>query len=327
MIWVGILGSKGLFEEALSKLVAGHRSAQISTMMDLQELGEADVCTCRKGEARPGYWSMVNAVKKSDIIFNGLSGSIAEDVYSKALSYGKRVIDISNEKYIGGDLKGKFGSAYPGSVYGLSELYKGKMKDASIAANPSSYCIGAILGLAPLAAGNLVDINTVAIESKSGITSLRRNDKLAEADMIINGGKEIYKIEGRDYAEEVNEQIFTLFGKRTSASFSAYIIPGIKGIITTIKVKPDTNLNESDISDIYRDFYMFNPLIEICSNGFINETINGFGKRFCRIKANIDEDCGKIIVTTVLDDALRGAASQAIQTMNLMCGIDGKIGL
>ena len=327
MIWVGILGSKGHFGEALSKLVAGHPKAQISTMMGLQELCEAEVYMCRSDKARPGYWSMVNAIKKSDIIFNGLSGAIVEDVYSTALSYGKRVIDISNEQYIENGLEGKLGNAYPGSVYGLSELYKDKMKDASIAANPSSYCTGAILGLAPLAAGNLVDMDTAIIESKSGITSLRRNDKLAEAGRAINDGSKIYKIGSKDYAEEINGQMLTLFGKGASASYTAYIIPGIKGITTTIKVNPHKGLYESDISDIYRDFYKYNPFIEVCSNGTINETRNRLRKSFCKIKASIDEDCGNITVTTVLDDAVRGFASQAIQTMNLMCGIDGKIGL
>ena len=326
MIWVGILGPKGHFREELSKLVAGHRSAQISTMMDLQELYDVEGYMYRSYDAMPGYRRMVNAVKKSDIVFNGLSGAIAEDICSKALSFGKRVIDISNA-YIGGGLEGRACSAYPGSVYGLSELYKDKMKAASIAANPSSYCAGMLLGLAPLAAGNLVDMDTANIESKSGITSLRRDDKLAETDMTVNGGTKIYKMDSSDYAEEVNEQMHTLFGRRVSVSYAAYVIPGIKGITTTIKINPGTDLCGSNVPDIYRDFYKHSPFVEVCSKGTINERRNSLGKCFCKLKVSVNESCSNIIVTTMLNDSVRGAASQAIQTMNLMYGIDGKIGL
>ncbi|KUO77212.1 MAG: hypothetical protein APF77_23065 [Clostridia bacterium BRH_c25] len=327
MIWVGIIGAKGYFGEALSKLVAGHPEAQVSTVMDLQELCEAEAYMCGSNEARPGYLSMVNAIKKSDIIFNGLPGTIARDVYSKAISFGKRIIDISDTYHMGGSMEGSSGSAYPGSVYGLSELYKDKMKNASIAANPSSYCTGAILGLAPLAADNLIDMDSAVIESKSGITGLRRNDKLVETGMTSNSGIKIYKVECMDYAEEVSEQMFTLFGRGASVSYTSYIIPGIKGITTTIEAEPRSAMDESDIMDTYRNFYKSNPFIKVCSNGMENEMKNGFNKCFCKIGASVDADTGKIAVTTVLDDAVRGVASQAIQTMNLMCGIDGKIGL
>ena len=327
MIWVGFIGAKGYFGEALSKLVAGHPEAQVSTVMDLQELYNGGAYMCGSNEAKPGYWGMVNAIEKSDIIFNGLSGSIAEDVYSKALSCGKRIIDISDEHYIGDCLEGRVGSAHPGSVYGLSSLYKDKMKDASIAANPSSYCTGSILGLAPLAANNLVDMDSAYIESKSGIASLRRNDRLAELGITNNGGIKTYKVECMEYAEEVNEQMLTLFGKGTLASYESYIIPGIKGITTTIKVNPNSGMCGSDILDTYRDFYKTNSFVEVCSSGIMPKMRNEFNKCFCKIGASVDADSGKITVTTVLDDAVRGVASQAIQTMNLMCGIDGKIGL
>jgi N-acetyl-gamma-glutamyl-phosphate reductase len=328
MIWVGIIGANGYFGEVLSKLVAGHQSAQISTVMGLQGLNDGGTYVRGSNEAKPGYWSMVNAVEKSDVIFSGLTGSIAEDIYSKALSNRKRIIDISDAHYMGDCLEGIVGSAYPGSVYGLFALYKDKMKDASIASNPSSYCTGAILGLVPLAANNLVDMNSVSIESKSGITSLRRSDKLTETSMTINGSIKMYKVDCMEYAEEVNEQMLTLFGNRIIYnSYESYIIPGIKGITTTIKVNPHAGMHVSDILDTYRDFYKSNPFVEVCSSGMISEKRNGFNKCFCKIGALVDAGSGKITVTTVLDDAIKGVASQAIQTMNLMYGIDGKIGL
>ena len=326
MIWVGIVGAKGYFGEALAKLVAGHPEAQVSTVMDFQELGDGSAYMSGSAEAKPGYWSMVNAVKKSDIIFSGLTGNVAEDVYSKALSYGKRIIDISDKHHMGSYLGG-INSAYPGSVYGLSELYKDKMKSASIVANPSSYCTGAILGLAPLAANKMVDMDSAAIESKSGITNLRRSDKLTETGMKSDSGVKTYKIECKDYVEEVNGQMLTLFGKRTSATYTSYIIPGVKGITTTINANPQGGINSSDILDIFKDFYKTNAFVEVCNKDTMLEKKNGYNKYFCKIGASIDADTGRILVTTVLDDALRGVASQAIQSMNLMCGIDGRTGL
>lgn len=326
MIWVGIIGAKGYFGEALGRLVAGHRSAQVSTVLDLQELSYGGSYIHCSKEAKPGYWRMVNAVKKSDIIFSGLTGNAAEDVYSKAQTFGKKVIDISDNHYMRGCLEGS-SSACLGSVYGLSELYKDKIKGASIVANPSSYCIGAILGLAPLAASNMIDMNSAAIESKSGITGLRRTDKLIETGVTDSSGVKTYKVDCMDYAEEVNEQILALFGIRTSAVYTSYIVPGTKGITTTINVDPCRGIYYSDFLDIYGRFYENNPFVEVCNKGLIQEMKNGFSECFCKIGVSHDADSGKIKITTVLDNALRGVASQAIQSMNLMCGIDGKTGL
>lgn len=325
MIWVGIIGAKGYFGDALARLVAGHPEAQLSTVMELPELADAGTCRFGSIETRPGYWNMMDAVKKSDIIFNGLTGDPAEAVYSKALSHGKRIIDIG-DKYISSSLA-KGSSAYPGSVYGLSKLYKDKMKDAAIVANPSSYCAGAILGLAPLAANNMVDMDSATIESKSGITGLRKTDRLVETGLTGNGGVKTYKVESKDYADEVNGQMHALFGIKTAAPYASYIIPGIKGIITTINVNPQAGSCTGDILDVYRDFYKTNPFVEVGGGRTAHGMKNAYNKYFCKIGASVDADSGKITVTTVLDDALRGVASQAIQSMNLMCGIDGDVGL
>jgi len=325
MIWVGIIGAKGYFGDALARLVAGHPEAQVSTVMHLPELVGGNACRFGSTVAGSGYWSMMNSVKKSDIIFSGLTGGPAEEMYSMALSYGKRIIDIGDMHFLNSFLHEN--NAYPGSVYGLSDLYRDKMKDASIVANPSSYCTGAILGLAPLAANNNADMDTASIESKSGISSLRKNDKLIGTSAANSCGVKTYKVECGDYAAEVNEQMHTLFGMRTAAAYTLYIIPGTKGITTTININPQTGVYVSDILDIYRDFYKSNPFVEVCSKGVMREMKNGFNRYFCKIEASTEADSGRITVTTVLDDALRGVASQAIQSMNLMCGIDGIIGL
>lgn len=315
MIWVGILGAEGYFGEELSKLVAGHQSAQISSMMDLQELFGSEPCRYNTEKA---MWAMLNAVEKSDVIFNGLSGAIAEDLYSKALSYNKRIIDISRSKCT---------NIHPGSVYGLSKLYKNKMKYTSIVKNPSRYCICTILGMAPLAAGNYDGISIDSIELISGIAGLGRDNKLTETDEINNGRTKAYKMESEGFAEEVNDQMLMLFGRKMSTSLSVYIVPGVKGISATIKINPHIGFCISDVLDIYKAYYRGNTLIEVCDSNDIIESKSRFGRCFCRIKASIDEDCGIATVTAVLDDALRGTASQAIQTMNLMCGIEGEIGL
>lgn len=326
MIWVGIIGAKGYFGEALSKLIAGHPEAQVSTVMDLQGLCDAGLYSSGANEAVPGYWNMVNAIKKSDVIFSGIPAAMAEDVYLKALSSGKRIIDISDEHNLGVNLENMAGNAYPGSVYGLSDLYKDKMKNAFLAANPSSYCTGALLGLAPLVSNGLADIGSLAVKAKSGITSLKRSDKLADAG-VLKSGIRTYKLECGDYANEVNEQMLILFGEGTPASYEAFVVPGTRGITTTIKADPAPGMHGKDIFEAYRDFYRNNPFVEVAANCEAVEERNGFDKCFCKIGASMEADTGKLTVTTVLDDAVRGVASQAVQTMNLMYGIDGKIGL
>lgn len=317
MIWVGIIGAKGYFGETLSKLVAGHPEAQVSTVVDVEGL---------YGDSRQlGYLNMVDAIRKSDVIFSGLPHEIAEDIYLKALSHGKKIIDISEEHNPGMDLENMTDNSYLGSIYGLSKLYKDRMKDAFIASNPSSYCTGALLGLAPMALNGFADMASLEVRTKSGISSLKRSDKLTDLGMMKNGAR-IYKLEGSGYAAEVREQMLNLFGKGTLASYESYVTSGTKGIVTTIKADPISGMSSADITEAYMEFYKGNPFVEVSGN-MSSEPRKGLGKNFCRISPSLEADTGKITVTTMLNDAVRGVAGQAIQTMNLMYGMDGSIGL
>jgi N-acetyl-gamma-glutamyl-phosphate reductase len=118
-----------------------------------------------------------------------------------------------------------------------------------------------------------------------------------------------------------------LFGREALASYESVVAPGTKGITTTIEISLNKGIHGSDILDAYKDFYKNNPFVEVFNNGMLNEVRSGFDRCFCKIGTSTEADSGKITVTTILDDAVRGVASQAVQTMNLMYGIDGAIGL
>lgn len=310
MIWVGIVGAKGHVGEALTRLVAGHPGAQISSFVNTGEFtGE--------GISMLEYRSMLDAIQKSDIIFNGLTGSAAGDIFSEALVKGKRIIDISEEAYNRGNI-------LSGSVYGLPELYRSKVENATIVSNPSCYCTGAMLALAPLMSSELIDAGSVVIESKSGITGLRSTDKLKGTEVLNEGGHRVYKLDNRNYSVEIEEQLKVLFGKSTAISYTSYI-NGIRGIVMKIYSNPVVPLNDGDAEELYKQFYRNSPFVKICSEGGLNS--GGSSRSFCEIEARVDKLTGKLVVTTAMESPVRTQTEQAVQTMNLMYGLDEKTGL
>lgn len=309
MKWVGIIGAKGYVSEAITRLIAGHPEAQISKVVN------STGYSVEKGSI--DYRNMLDVIEKSDIIFNGLTGSISEDITAKALSKGKKIINISDEVY---------DDILPGSVYGLSKLYKGKVKNAAAVLNPSCYCAGAMLGLAPLMHSEFFNANSIVIESKSGITSLKDTDRLVDAEVSDDGGYKVYKLDNKQYSEEIKKQLEVLFGKRIVVSLNSYI-NGIKGIMTTIYADTAPSLDNGKASELYKKFYGDNPFVRVCEEGEFNNRTNNEIEASCIIELGCDKNTGKLVVTTVIRSIVRELTEQAVQTMNLMCGFDEKAGL
>lgn len=312
MIWVGIVGAKGHVGEALTRLVAGHPGAQVSSFINPKDFDGT-------GMGRFEYQTMFDAIEKSDIIFSGLTGNIPEDILSKALLKGKKIIDVSDEACCDG-------SIFPGSIYGLSELYRDTIKNASLVSNPSCYCTGAMLGLAPLMSSELIDASSVVIESESGITGLRNTDTLKDAEVVYVGGHKVYKLENSTYSEEIKTQLETVFSKNTAISYISYI-NGIRGLVTTISANSIFPLKDGEVEELYKRFYNGNPFVKVHGDGGLNEEDNSVNGCLCRIGARTDKNTGKLVITTVMNSIVKGLTGQAVQSMNLMYGFDEKTGL
>lgn len=335
MIRVGIIGASGYAGGELVRYLLGHPGVRISYLSSGTYKGQPisnaypsliaqDLPLCE--EFIPDL-----AADEADIFFqahgNGTGMAIAEGL----LSFGKRLIDMPADfrlkdtsiykHYYGKDHTAA--QLLPEAVYGICELHADEIAAANIVANPGCYATGAILALAPLVANKLVDLNSIIVDSKSGVSGAGRS-KLEVAGLFaeINEGVKAYAVAGHRHTPEIEQEMTALAGTNVKLTFTPHLIPMNRGILTTAYANLAGPMSSGDILDVYETFYEGKPFVAVLEEGKQPVTKNVLGSNYCHIGAAVDERTGRVIVTSAIDNMGKGAAGQAVQSMNLMCGFD-----
>jgi N-acetyl-gamma-glutamyl-phosphate reductase len=244
------------------------------------------------------------------------------------LKAGKRVVDLSAdyrlkdvkiyEKFY--QVKHKDKAHLTESVYGLPELYRTKIKNAKLVANPGCYPTASILALAPLLALGLADPGSIIIDAKSGVTGAGR--KIAEGFLFseINEDFKAYKVNMHQHAPEIDQELSKLAGKKIKVTFVPHLLPINRGILATIYAKKAKNVKRKrqSLTDTYKKFYKKEPFVRIREEGQMPRIKDVVHTNFCDI--GIKEDAQGAIIVAAIDNLLKGASGQAVQNLNIMCG-------
>lgn len=202
-----------------------------------------------------------------------------------------------------------------GAVYGLPELHREAIREAELVANPGCYPTASILALAPLARAGLID--DVVIDAKSGVSGAGRGGGDSTHFVTVDENVTPYKITGHRHQPEIGEQI------GQAVTFIPHLVPLDQGELASCYVRPTRETSQSEIDEIYRQAYDDEPFVEVVDwvPGMreVRET------NLCRIHALVRED--RLLVFSVIDNLWKGAASQAIQNLNLMLGFEEEEGL
>ncbi|OGX46586.1 MAG: N-acetyl-gamma-glutamyl-phosphate reductase [Omnitrophica WOR_2 bacterium RIFCSPLOWO2_12_FULL_51_8] len=348
MVNVGIIGATGYAGEELIGILLKHpgaRLADISAKIDQPRpigkffpkfAGRIDlVC------AEPDIKKINNTC---DLVFLALPHTVSLRIAPKLLSAGKRVIDLSAdyrlkdakvyEKFY--QLKHTDSGRLSEAVYGLPEIYRAKIKSARLVANPGCYPTAGILALSPLLALGLAETGAVIIDAKSGVTGAGR--KLAEGFLFseINEDFRAYKVNFHQHAPEIDQELSKLAGKKIKVTFVPHLLPLSRGILETIYVKRAQSApfggvprqargsargkqrKAQNLIKLYKRFYQKEPFVRIREEGDFPRIKDVAGTNFCDIGI---KDCGdSVIIIAAIDNLLKGAAGQAVQNMNIMCG-------
>src|SRR5208283_3751768 len=149
------------------------------------------------------------------------------------------------------------------AVYGLPELHRERIRKALLIANPGCYPTSAILGLAPLVKNNAIDLNTIIIDSKSGVTGAGRSLALAYHYPEVNEGLMAYKIGTHRHTPEIEQELGGLAGKTIALSFTPHLIPMNRGILTTLYATLNSGTDTERLTALYREFYQSEPFIRV----------------------------------------------------------------
>jgi N-acetyl-gamma-glutamyl-phosphate reductase len=209
------------------------------------------------------------------------------------------------------------------AVYGLPELFGDEVASAQLVANPGCYPQTAILGLAPLAAGGLIELDSIIVDSKSGVSGAGRSPKLATHFPECNESVSAYSIGTHRHTPEIEQALADVAGQPVSVLFTPHLIPMDRGIFSTIYARPRRTVDEKQLVTLYRDFYARAPFVRIRDS--LPATKDTTGTNFLDIAVRVVR--GRVLVLAAEDNLIRGASGVAVQNFNRMIGVDERTAL
>jgi len=273
---------------------------------------------------------------ESDVVFLALPHGTSMGIVPTLLQAGKRVVDLS------GDFRLKEASDYPswyqfshahpelldgaGVVYGLTEFHRDELPKARLVANPGCYATSILLGCLPLFQAGVVEEASMIVDAKSGLSGAGRkaDESLLFTEMTEN--LRAYKVNRHQHMPEVLQEITRLTGHTVRMVFVPQVIPVTRGLMSTIYLRTATPFDR--ICEIYRQAYPGNraPFVRL-RPGELPQLKDVVDTNYCDVGVMDAGDLRCLIVASALDNLTKGAAGQAIQNFNLMCGLPETMGL
>ncbi len=216
-------------------------------------------------------------------------------------------------------------SLLPKAVYGLPELHRARIAEASLVANPGCYATSAILGLLPALAANLVAGSGIVITSASGTSGAGRKGSVDLSFSEINENMKAYKVGTHQHVPEIETVLSTVAEGPVTVSFVPHLVPLTRGIYTTIHASLVRPISPEEALQCFTEYYRNAPFVRVKNE--IPEIAAVTRTNYCDIGVHVQERTNQLIVMTVIDNLVKGAAGQAVQNMNIMFGLAEDLGL
>ena len=346
---VGIVGATGYTGIGLLNELAGRADVAVTVATSRAEAGRKLVSVHPHLAGVPAYGDLIlespadlekirekSPERFPEIFFLAVSHKVSMGLAPGILGMGARVIDLT------GDFRLKDPGLYPKwykfshehpellreAVYGLPELYRDKIRAARLVANPGCYPTSVILALAPLARNRLLSRDhPVIVDSKSGVSGAGRDPSQATIFPEVSENFKAYKITGHQHTPEMVQELEALSEGKISLSFTPHLVPMNRGILSTIYAFARKGLILPKIIELYQNYYKDERFVRFKSDGTAPQTLDARGTNFCDIALYVDEDASLIKIVSVIDNLARGAVTQAIVNLNIMCGLDEGMGI
>lgn len=278
----------------------------------------------------------VDVIKeKADVVFLATPHGVSTELSPKLLEAGLKVIDIS------GDFRLKSGEVYEKwykhkpadaaflekAVYGLAEVFGDEVRGANFISNPGCYPTASTLGLAPLAAKGWIDMKSIIVDAKSGVSGAGRGLSMTTHFSEINENFYAYKVNKHQHTPEIEQTLTRLSGEETVITFTTHLVPMTRGILSTIYVNLKEPRTEDEVFELFRSYYEGRRFVRIRDKGKYPATKEVWGSNYCDIGLSLDSRTGRLTVLSAIDNVVKGAAGQAVQNLNLMMGWDEMTGL
>ncbi len=338
MIKVGIIGATGYAGQQLASIIYTHPEADITFLCSNSYAGQSfsDVYPHYKGILDNTLISADEAMAQMshiDVLFTALPHATAFLFVSKAIENNVKVVDLGADFRL--DDVETFETWYnckhdathllDQAVYGLSELWMDQMKDANLIANPGCYTTASILAMAPALSSNIINKDTIIIDAKSGVTGAGRKPDVSLLLTECSETIKAYGIANHRHTPEIEQELSKVSDADVYINFTPHLVPMQRGILATCYASMTEDLSLDEVYKIYKDFYKDAPFVRVREDNL--ETRFTRFTNYCDISLRIDPRTKRIIITSTLDNLVKGAAGQAVQNMNIIFGLDQTLGL
>lgn len=337
MVKVGIIGATGYTGMELLRILSRHPAVEIVLATSEKQAGRrvSDLFPFLKNVAlvlEP--LSDEKVAKKCSFAFSCLPHQEAMTHIPSWKKKGTKVVDLS------ADFRFRSAKVYEEwytrhtdpkllaeAVYGLPEVYRSEIRKALLVGNPGCYPTGALLGLLPFVRKGLFVKDGIVIDSKSGVTGAGRSAVLESLYSEVNESVHAYKIGCHRHTPEIEQELSQAAGHPVVVSFTPHLVPMDRGILSTLYAKASRRMTTDAVLDLLGEAYRNEPFVQVLPEGVFPKTKEVRGTNNCLIGAAYDPRTERAIVVTAIDNLMKGASSQAVQNMNLMCGLEETAGL
>ncbi len=347
---VGIIGASGYSGEELVRLLLNHPRAELTTVTSRQYAGQSVAQVFPKfshlPKARTLRFVDSNAelvAKTAEIVFLALPHGVAAEFAAPLLQLGAKVIDLSADFRLKSPevYKEFYGHDHPApdllakSVYGLPEVYREQIKASSLVASPGCYPTSILLPLLPLISAGLVQPNSIIADSLSGVSGAGRKAELDYLFCECNESVRPYGVPKHRHLSEIEQELGVAAKSKVTVQFTPHLIPVNRGILSTIYVAPSKHFATADeaaalnqaIAEAYASAYADEPFVRVLEGKLLPDTKNVVGTSVCEFAWRLDPRTGRLILMSAIDNIVKGASGQAVQSLNLMCGYPETAGL
>jgi len=338
MIKAGIIGASGYTGEELARILALHPEVELTVATSRQYAGKrlSDIFPNLRKIADLAVEDVVidELVKRAELFFTAVPHQTAMGLVPQLLAHGCKVVDLSAdfrihdaatyEKWYQPHSSPEY---LPQAVYGLPELHRAAIRNTRLVANPGCYPTSIILATAPLLKAGLIDPDTIIADSKSGASGAGRGASVGTLFCEVTEGFKAYKVAEHRHTPEIEQEISQLAGRPVVISFTPHLLPMSRGILSTIYARLTPGTAAKLVRETYEEFYRREPFVRLCPEGEVPATQFVRGSNYCDIGWKLDPRTGRLVIISAIDNLVKGAAGQAVQNMNLICGLPEEMGL
>jgi len=344
MIGAGIVGGTGYTGSELLRLLACHPGVAVQAVTSRAEAGVRldDAFPQLRGHVDLAFTDPEHtALTDCDVVFFATPNGTAMGQAAKLLASGVRVIDLAAdfriediavwERWYG--MRHAAPELVGDAVYGMPELNRDRIRKARLVANPGCYPTAVTLGLLPLVEAGIVDTDRLIADVKSGVSGAGRKANAGLLMAEVGESFKAYSVGGHRHQPEVCANIRRATGCDIGLTFVPHLVPMVRGIEATLyaplrdTASRSTSDAGTDLQALYEQRYAGEQFVDVMPTGAALETRSVRGTNLCRLGVVEPLGAGVVVVQSVIDNLVKGAAGQAVQNMNLMFGLDEAMGL